>query len=210
MLAIVDSRNWLTILRSSKTRLLGLLGGVSLLAGCVSESASNRRHEFTYSWWVTGEVFTVGVALALSGAVATLNCWKNGSLKGRGRWIVMFLFGLMLALGLAPTTFLYRVAVDQTGFSIRSGVWGTSVYDMKFANLARMRLIAKVRGGRRSSTNYFLECEGKSGSVHQIPLHDGVWAVVGKEALPLIKENAGKHEVAFVNETTLRIPARSR
>jgi hypothetical protein len=122
----------------------------------------------------------------------------------------MILIGAIVALGLAPTTFLYRVVVDQNGFSIRSGVWGGSMRNMKFASLAGIRLISKIRPQSRgwTSTNYFLECGGKSGSIEEIPLHDGVWSFVATVALPLIKENAGKHGVPFVNETSLRFPSR--
>jgi hypothetical protein len=138
-----------------------------LLTGCVSESVSGQRHEFAYSWWVTGELFLAGVALIVGGVAATITGWKFHSSKARGSLIVMILFGLVAALGVAPATFLYRVTVDQNGFSIRAGAWGTSVYDLKFANLTRIRLIAKIRPSRRgsSSTNYSLVCDGKSGSV---------------------------------------------
>ena len=197
-------------LSTSSKGMLVLTLPLVLLAGCVSESVSGQRHEFAYSWWVSGELFVVGLVLTVGGAVATFTGWKFHTSKARGAWIVMILFGLIVTLGVAPSTFLYRVAVDQNGFSIRSGVWGQSIRSMKFASFAQIKLISKIRSRGRggSSTNYFLGCEGKSGSVEELPLHDGVWSFVGTAALPLIKDNASKHGVAFVNETSFRFPSR--
>jgi LDH2 family malate/lactate/ureidoglycolate dehydrogenase len=97
---------------------------------------------------------------------------------------------------------VHRVVVDESGFSIRTGVWGTSEHDMKFSNLSRIRLTKTRRTGRQQfGSNYFLECESKSGSVAQIYLNEGVYYFVVEAAMPLILENARQKGVAVVNET---------
>jgi hypothetical protein len=164
--------------------------------GCVKESTTGQRHEFSFAWWGSAEMALIGIG-------STVACWscRNASVKGaRAAFIGAFAWPILFLL-MVPSQVLHRVVVDDAGFSIRQGIWGATTYEKKFANLAKIRLISQHSGGRSVWRSYYLECRGKSGSFEKIPMHYAVYSEVAKQAMPLILKRARERGVIVVDDS---------
>ena len=166
-----------------------LLLGVS---GCVREDVNGSTITVTNELWAPFLALMGGVAAAPAG-------WFLRKKSNRIGWGLL-IFSPILVVGIAPSLFLDRAVVDDTHFSLRTGIWGlTAVHDVKFADLSGIRLISEETTGRRGRkrTNYYLLCERKDGTSAKVPLANQV----AETAAPYLIERAKALNVPIVDET---------
>ena len=165
---------------------------VLLMSGCVNESTSGESQTFTYELWVPASVLIFGVVASVAG-------WFLRSSLGRFGWALLIL-GPLAALFGAPSLFLDRAVVDETRFTLRTGIWGmTSVHEVEYDELKRVSVISEeVRGRRgRKSTNYYLECQRNDGTKAKIPVNNKV----GETAAPHFLKRVSELGVPVVDNT---------
>jgi hypothetical protein len=112
----------------------------------------------------------------LGGIVAATIGWNLRQKSGRFGWVLL-IGGPIATIFFAPSMFLDRVTVDDTGFSRRSGIFGmTAVQDVTFVDVSGMRLTSEEERGRRGRkvTKYYLYCDRKSGEAVKFPVNNAV------------------------------------
>jgi hypothetical protein len=162
------------------------------LCGCVREDVNGSTITFTNELWVP-------LVVLLGGIVAAPVGWLLRKRSGRLGWGLLIISPVTV-LGFVPSLFLDRAVVDDTHFSLRTGIWGmTAVHDLKFNDLSRVRLISEQTTGRRGSkrTNYYLMCERKDGTSAKVPLGNKV----AETAAPYFVERASALKIPVVDET---------
>lgn len=162
------------------------------LGGCVREDVDGSTITVTNELWVPLVALLGGIAAAPAG-------WFLRQKSARFGWGLL-IFCPIIVLGIAPSLFLDRAVVDDTHFSLRTGIWGlTAVHEVKFADLSRIRLISEETTGRRGRkrTNYYLLCERKDGTSAKVPLGNKV----AETAAPHLVERAKALNVPVVDET---------
>lgn len=176
----------------SRWQLPLLLVAVSLLGGCIRETTEGSTRVFQNELWVPILTFAGGIA-------ATVVGWLLRTRFARFAW-PMILAGPFVAIGLAPALFLDRAAVDDSGLSVRVGIWAFSpALEVKYDDLAQVRLIKEESRGRRGRKNlsYFMLCEKKNGEPAKVPLGNQV----AEAAAPLFLEGVQQRGIPIVNET---------
>ena len=169
-----------------------LLVAVALLGGCVRETTDGSARVFQNEWWVPLLTLVGGIA-------ATVVGWLLRARFARYAW-PMILVGPFIAIGLAPALFLDRAAVDDSGISVRVGLWAFSPpLEVKYDDLTQVRLIKEESRGRRGrkNVNYFMLCEKKSGEPAKVPLANKV----AEAAAPLFLEGVNQRGIPITNET---------
>ncbi|BBO36572.1 hypothetical protein [Lacipirellula parvula] len=181
------------LLARSGWRLPLLLAAVALSTGCVRETTEGTAHVFQNELWVPIVTFLGGVAAAVGG-------WFVKAHSDRFGW-TMIILGPIAALGLAPALFLDRVAIDDSGMSAKVGIWVFSApLEVKYDNLAQVRLIKEETTGRRGrkNVNYSMLCEKKSGGEPtKVPLGNHVI----EAAAPAFLEAVQQRGIPIINET---------
>lgn len=173
-------------------RLPLLLAAVALSTGCVRETTEGTTHVFQNELWVPIATFFGGVVAGVAG-------WFVKAHSARFGW-TMIILGPIAAIGLAPALFLDRVTVDDSGISARLGVWIFSgPLEVKYADLAQVRLIKEESTGRRGrkNVNYSMMCEKKSGEPTKVPLGNDVI----ETAAPTFLEAVQQRGIPIINET---------
>ena len=162
-----------------------------LLAGCVHESTTDSTTTFRYEYYVPALVFLGGIVAAPLGWVARQRSARFG-------WTLLIL-GPIAALGFAPSLFGERMIVDGDHFEAHSGAWGTTSQSVKYADMKGLRLTSEVTTGRRGKkkTNYYFECEMKSGPTIKVPMASKIDAAA---ALPILLQ-VKLHDIPISNET---------
>jgi hypothetical protein len=168
--------------RRATLLLLALL--VVSCCGCVEKSTSGSTTTFYNALWATAACVFGGLAGGVAG-------WYLRAVSERLGWALM-IGGVVLVLGVTPTVFFEKTTVREDGFFVRSGLWGTSSFDVKYAETAHIDLTMEVTRGRRGSrnTHYYLVCQQKSGEAKKIPMGGAC-----KEAAPLILVGASAHGI---------------
>jgi hypothetical protein len=162
------------------------------LSGCVQEDVNGSTITFTYAFWVP-------LLTLLGGLVAAPAGWYLRSKSARFGWGLLIISPIVVA-GIAPSLYLDRADIDDTHFSLRTGIWGmTAVHDVKFNDLSRVRLILEESTGRRGSKriNYYLLCERKDGTSAKVPLGNKV----AETAAPYLVARVKALNVPLVDET---------
>lgn len=162
------------------------------LGGCVKEDVNGSTITVSNELWVPLVTLVGGIVAAPAG-------WLLRKKSNRFGWGLLIMSPLVI-FGFAPSLFLDRAVVDDTHFSLHTGIWGlTAVHEVKFADLSRIRLISEETTGRRGrkQTNYYLLCERKDGTSAKVPLGN---KVAETAALHLI-ERAKALNVPIVDET---------
>lgn len=174
-------------------RYVGLAAFLLLgLNGCVREDVDGSTITVTNELWAPLVALVGGIGAAPAG-------WYLRKKSARFGWGLLILSPLVV-FGIAPSLFLDRAVVDDTHFSLRTGIWGlTAVHEVKFADLSRIRLISEETTGRRGRkrTNYYLLCERKDGTSAKVPLGNQV----AETAAPHLLERARALDIPIVDET---------
>jgi hypothetical protein len=172
---------------------IGLVGlAFATLCGCVREEVEGSTHVYRNELWVPFTVLLGGVAAAGVG-------WFLKKSSARYGWTLLIL-GPLAALLLAPSLFLDRGTVNDTGFVLRTGILGmTAVHDVKFDDLQMVRITREESRGRRGSkrTNYYMVCERKDGSSAKVPLGNDVAEAAALRFLHVLDER----EIPVINQT---------
>jgi hypothetical protein len=135
----------------------------------------------------------------LGGVAAFLVGWKFRTTSARFGWGLLIL-GPVAAIFFAPSLFRDRATLDDTSFSLRTGIWGlTSVHEVKFDELKQVRIVSEeVRGRRgRRRTNFYLLCERNDGTTAKVPVNNRV----AEAAAPHILQSVADHGIEVVDET---------
>jgi len=158
--------------------------------GCVEKSVSDGTTTVTNASWVYGLIALAGVVLAVIGGVAIKSSWWQGG--------ITLLAGLGILLVGAPTYWLEKATVREDGFTIRAGVLGSSVQDVKYQDIANIELTQEERRTRRGgrTIKHFILLHLKSGQDVKVSASGGV----AEETAPLIIEGARAHGVPFLGE----------
>jgi hypothetical protein len=174
---------------SSRRLLFTLAAAVTALSGCVRESTVGQQHVFTYELWVP-------VSVLLAGIVAVPVGWVLRGWWARLGW-GMLIMGPIAAIVVAPSLLRDRIAVDDHGFTMRTGIWGlTSVHEVSFENLRRVRAVAEKGTGRGADyTHHFLMCEMKDGGLAKVPVNNSV----SETAAPHILKALEQHGIPVVD-----------
>ncbi len=162
------------------------------IGGCVREDVNGSTITVTNELWAPLVALVGGIAAAPAG-------WYLRKKSTRFGWGLLILSPVAV-VGLAPSLFLDRAVVDDTHFSLRTGIWGlTAVHEVKFADLTRIRLISEESTGRRGRkrTDYYLLCERKDGTSSKVPLGNKV----AETAAPHLVERAQALNIPIVDET---------
>lgn len=165
---------------------------ICTLTGCVQEKTDGSTHTFTYELWLPLVVLLVGMVVAPIG-------WMLRIRSSRYGWSFLIL-GPVAAIGFAPSLFLERSVVDETGLSIRSGIWGlTAVHELKYAKLRTVSLTSEEVRGRRGSkrTKYYLNCNMSDGTTKKVQLGNNV----SQSAAPYFLKEANERGIPVFNET---------
>src|SRR5688572_16715006 len=134
-------------MRCRSSRLLLILLTVVAASGCVRQADEAGVQQFSYELWLP-------LVLLVGGVVAAPAGWYLRKSAGRGAWALL-IGGPVAALMFAPSLYRDRVTVSADSFAMSTGIWGmTSVHDVKFAEVNRMRLIMEESRGRRGRKNY--------------------------------------------------------
>lgn len=171
-----------------------LLAAVVLVTccGCVEHSTSGNTHTFYNALWATGACFVGGI-------VATIGGWYLRTVSERLGWALM-IGGVLAFIGGTPTLFFEKTTVSDEGFFVRTGVWGMSSYDVKYADTMNMNLTKEITTGRRGSknTHFYLVCSPKSGEAQKVPINGTFeealeFVVIGAKArnIPIIDSTGG-------------------
>lgn len=151
---------------NSKRRAATCILAVTLVVaieGCAQVQAEGVTRTISCQWWVPWSMLVGGVIAAVAG-------WFLREFKERYGWGLLIL-GLLAVIVGAPTYFRERVVVDDSKFSMRSGIWGLSMHEVAYAGLERVRSGSERSGGSRTrQTNYYLLCERKDGTSTKIPV----------------------------------------
>jgi hypothetical protein len=158
--------------------------------GCVVESTHGDTHTFYNALWASAACLGAGL-------VGTVGGWYLRPFSERFGWALM-IAGVLAGLGGTPTLFLEKTTVSNDGFFVRSGMWGMSSYDVKYANTTSMELTKEITRGRRGSrsTHYYLVCSQKTGEEQKVPVKGAC-----EEAFDLIMIGAAMHNVPFTDST---------
>jgi hypothetical protein len=157
-----------------------------ILGGCVQETTDGATQTFTYEWWVPLSVLLAGIVAAPAG-------WVLRNSSERLGWALLILAPIA-AIFFAPSLFRDRAMVDDSGFSVRTGIWGlTAVHEVKFDDLKQVRLISEEVTGRRGAkhTNFYLLCERKDGTSAKVPLNN----TVSEAAAPHFVQRLADHGI---------------
>jgi hypothetical protein len=158
----------MTLSRSCGRRFL-LLGALLLvLGGCVQESQVNGERVFQYELWVPLTALFAGVLAVPIGYALRENTPRLG-------WGLV-LFAPMIALFFVPSLFRDRVVVSDRGFHVRTGIWGlTAVHSIDFSNIKQIQITSRLAVRRRGlRTDYYLNCEKKSGGWTDVGMNNSV------------------------------------
>lgn len=174
-------------------RYVGLAAFLLLgFCGCVKEEVNGSTVTVTNELWVP-------LVTLLGGIVGAPVGWSLREKSARLGWGLLILSPIVV-IGFVPSLFLDRAVVDDTHFSLRTGIWGlTAVHDVKFADLNRVRLVSEESRGRRGSkrTNYYLVCERKDGTSAKLPLGNQV----AETAAPHLISRARALNIPVIDET---------
>ncbi|MES2794184.1 MAG: hypothetical protein V4719_31515 [Planctomycetota bacterium] len=166
-----------------------LLAGLS---GCVQETVTGTNHIYTYELWVP-------LSTLLAGIVAIPAGWFLREKSSRFGWGLL-IFGPIAAIFFAPSLFRERATVDDSGFTLRSGIWGmTAVHEVKFAELQKVRITSEETRGRRGAkrTNYYFLCECRNGTSAKVPMNNEVVKAAG----PYFVTKLAELKIPIVDET---------
>lgn len=162
------------------------------LCGCVDEAIDGSTQTFTYEWWVPLTVLFGGLVAAPAG-------WFLRNLSARIGWGLL-IAGPIAAIFFAPSLFRDRVVVDDSRFSVRTGIWGfTAVHEVKYDDLKQVRITFEETRGRRGSKrkNYYLVCERKDGSSAKVSVNNDV----ALAAAPAFLKKVSDRNIPIVDET---------
>jgi hypothetical protein len=165
-----------------------LLAGLS---GCVEETVNGTNHIYTHELWGT-------VSILLSGLAAIPAGWFLREKSNRLGW-GLIIAGPIAVIFIAPSLFQERATVDDSGFTLRSGIWGMTVYDVKFAELQQIRITSEETRGRRGAkrTSYYFLCDHRVGPTVKVPLNNEV----ARAATPYLMEKLAELKIQVVDET---------
>jgi hypothetical protein len=168
-----------------------LLAAVALAAGCIRETTEGTSHTFQNELWVPIVTFLGGIAAGVAG-------WFVKPHSHRFGW-AMIILGPVAAIGFAPSLYLDRATVDDSGLSLRTGLWGmTAVHDVKYDGLQQIRRTKEESRGRRGrNVSYYMLCERTSGEPAKVPLGNQC----SEAAAPLFLDGAQARGIPIINET---------
>jgi hypothetical protein len=165
---------------------------LGMVSGCVREHTDGPVQSFTYEMWVPLSVFLGGIVAAPVG-------WLIRNASSRLGWGLLII-GPIAAIFFAPSLFFDRAVIDESKFSVRTGIWGmTSVYEVKFDELVSVSIVSEEVRGRRGSkrTNYFLLCQRGSGISEKIPVNNNV----SEAAAPHFLKRVAERGIPVLDET---------
>ena len=169
-----------------------LLFGVLLVSccGCVEHVESGDTSKFYNALWATA-------ACLFGGLAATAAGWFTRDWSERLGW-ALIIGGVVLVIGVTPTIFFENTTIRPDGFFVRSGIWGLSTYDVKYAETSNISVTMEETRGRRGrkNTNFYLVCSQKAGETKKVPLNGAC-----EEGTELILVGAAASGVSVVNAT---------
>jgi hypothetical protein len=153
------------VMVKSTWRLSFVLAGIAAISGCVKETTVGEQHVFTYELWVPVCALLAGIAALPAG-------WVLRKAWSRGGWTLLIL-GPLVAVFIAPAVYRDCVILDDRGFAVRTGFWGTPPHEVSFENLRGVRVVDEKSYSRgREHTHDFFVCQMKDGRVAKVPVTD--------------------------------------
>ena len=158
---------------SRKSRTVASCSFLLLLTGCISESTSDSVDRVSYSWWVPVVILLAGFACVPFG----LMFLRSSARLGWGLMIVCPLAALMFA----PSMFFEQVSVTDSGYKVRSGIWGmTANQEVNFGDASNLRIVEEMSTGRRRRAyNVFYFDMKTGGEPARLPLNNDVKVAAG-------------------------------
>ncbi|MBS0262960.1 MAG: hypothetical protein JSS02_13530 [Planctomycetes bacterium] len=161
-------------------------------SGCVREDVSGSTVTCTNELWVPLVVF-------LGGLVAGPVGWYLRDRSARFGWGLLILSPVVI-VGFVPSLLMDKAIVDDTHFSLRTGIWGlTAVHDVKYSELSSVSLISEEKRGRygAKNTSYYLMCQRKDGSSSKVPLGNKV----AETAAPYFLHHVQELKIPVIDQT---------
>jgi hypothetical protein len=185
----MNGGNLMATSRYCSWRLIALVSLLLVVGGCVRESKIDGKQVYQYEYWVPLTTLVLGLAAIPAG-------WFLRQKNGRFGWGLLIL-GPVAAIFFAPSLFRDRVTVGPDGFHVRTGIWGlTAVHEVVFADITQIRITAeKVSTRRGQKTNYFMNCDAKSGGSSKVPINNAVT----EEAADAILQQATDHDIPILD-----------
>ena len=135
---------------------------VLCVAGCVEESPGDGVTRFHYAWWVPGAVLLGGAAVVALGLLLRR--------RAQGAVWILFVGGPALAIFFAPSLYREEVRLTETGFNVRSGIWGmTARQGVDFGDVHRIRVVREFISRRYTGV---LICERRFGDARLVLNND--------------------------------------
>jgi hypothetical protein len=162
---------------------------LALLAGCVSQEEDGQESRYRYEYWVPA-------AVGLVGAITTPAGWFLRPRIAKFGWTLLILGPAAFLIGM-PSMFCDRVNVNDQGFHVRTGFYGTTAKDVEFDQVNAVRLISETSSGRRQRTSYHLLFDMKTGGE---PVKVALGNELVKTAAPTILQRLSARGVRVVDE----------
>lgn len=158
--------------------------------GCVEHAESDGVTKYYNAFWATCACFFGGLAAVAVG-------WFTRDWSERLGWSLI-IGGVVFVIGVTPTIFFENTTIRPDGFFVRSGIWGLSTYDVKYAETSNISITMEETRGRRGrkNKNFYLVCSQKAGETKKVPLGGAC-----EEGAELILLGAAASGVSVVNAT---------
>jgi hypothetical protein len=162
---------------------------LALCAGCVHQEADGQETRYRYEYWVPA-------AVGLAGAVAAPAGWFLRPKNAKFGWTLLILGPAALLIGM-PSMLCDRLIVNQQGFHVRTGFFGSTAWDVDFDKVGRVRQISETTSGRRRQTNYYLLFDLKTGGE---PVKVALGNQLVKTAVPAILQRLAAQGIPIVDQ----------
>ncbi len=163
---------------------------LALFAGCVHKDGDSSEMHYRYEYWVPG-------AVGLAGLVATPAGWLLRPRNAKFGWTLLILGPLALLL-IMPSMLFDRLTVNNQGFHLRTGFFGSTVVDVDFDQVSAVRQTVETSTGRRKTTNYYLLFDKKTGGE---PAKISLGNELVKAAATAILQRVATRGVPIVDQT---------
>ena len=177
---------------------LGLMV-VFVVTGCVAEHQEGNSQVFTFAPWIQISVLIIGVVCLMTFFLPIPSSVPFDVKYGPT------LFGIVITGMFVPSLFMERAIVDETGLSIRRGIWVSKEIDkIELDDYWRIRCIRQVKIGGRAGRQYVyvLFCEKENGEIKKVKIN----GVVFKAAMRRFLEKAAQRGITIVEETSDQEP----
>jgi hypothetical protein len=149
------------------------LSGIAMLClslcSCVDKKIDGDVTTFSIALWVTAALVLGGCGLIFGSRFVPKRTDGWFRFLKRIRLTMIFVGAALLYISLAAIN--DRVTISPSGFTEITGLIGLShVHEVRFQETEKIEIVKEISGiGRKQTTNYFLLCYGKNGTVKKVP-----------------------------------------